>query len=138
MTGNTPKAQWRRPWVPLHYAFANASHGRTVMIRRQYSWIAAGGVVSAALAGFALFHTSGVKAQGQYPVMDNVANMIVQKYQNSTCEQLWEKKSAHAPLTMEQTRIVTFLHDDANMRAAFMKIVAPPIVNKMFDCGLIP
>jgi hypothetical protein len=108
------------------------------MIRSRYSWIAAIGVVAVGFAGFALFHSTGVQAQSQYPVMDNVANMIVQKYQNSTCEQLWEKKSAHAPPTMEQTRVVTFLHDDANMRAAFMRIVAPPVVNKMFDCGLIP
>jgi hypothetical protein len=108
------------------------------MMRRQYSWIAAVGLVSVGFLTFALFHPAGVHAQSQYPVMDSVANTIVQKYQNSTCEQLWEKKAAHAPLTMEQVRIVTFLRDDANMRAAFMQIVAPPIVNKMFDCGLIP
>jgi hypothetical protein len=107
------------------------------MIPRQ-QWIVAVGLLSLPFIGFALFHSTGAEAQSQYPVMDSVANTIVQKYQNSTCEQLWEKKAAHAPLTMEQVRIVTFLKDDANMRAAFMQIVAPPIVNKMFDCGLIP
>jgi hypothetical protein len=108
------------------------------MIRRQHTWIVAVGLLGVPFLGFALLPSTGVQAQGQYPLMDNVANIIVQKYQSSTCEQLWEKKAAHAPLTMEQVRIVTFLHDDPNMRAAFMQIVAPPIVNKMFDCGLIP
>jgi hypothetical protein len=111
--------------------------GRDIMISRQH-WIVAVGLLALPFLGFAVLHSTGARAQSQYPVMDSVANTIVQKYQNSTCEQLWEKKAAHAPLTMEQVRIVTFLRDDANMRAAFMQIVAPPIVNKMFDCGLIP
>jgi hypothetical protein len=108
------------------------------MTKRRYSLVAVLGLLSLGLLGFMLSRSTAVLAQGQYPLMDDVAQKIVQKYQNSTCEQLWVRKSAHAPPTMEETRIVTFLHDDQNMRAAFMKIVAPPVVNKLFDCGLIP
>ena len=32
-------------------------------------------------------------ANAQYPVMDMVANKVIQKYQTATCEQLWEKKA---------------------------------------------
>jgi hypothetical protein len=28
----------------------------------------------------------------QFPMLDQVANKVVQKYQSASCEQLWEKK----------------------------------------------
>ena len=31
-----------------------------------------------------------------------------------------------------------FLHSDPQMKSYFINKVAPPIANKMFDCGLIP
>ena len=34
------------------------------------------------------------QAQEQYPILDKVADKVIQKYQTSTCEQLWVKKSA--------------------------------------------
>jgi hypothetical protein len=109
-----------------------------IMTKRRLSLIAAFGLLSVSLAGLLFSLSASVFAQNQYPLMDDVAHKIVQKYQSSTCEQLWVRKSAHAPPTMEETRVVTFLHDDADMRTAFMKIVAPPVVTKLFDCGLIP
>jgi hypothetical protein len=108
------------------------------MTKRRYSLVAVLGLLVLSFLGFMLTRSTAVLAQGQYPLMDDVAHKIVQKYQTSTCEQLWVRKSAHAPPTMEETRVVTFLHDDADMRMAFMKIVAPPVVTKLFDCGLIP
>ena len=108
------------------------------MTKLRFSLIVALAALLLSAVGFIFSRTADVLAQGQYPLMDDVAQKIVQKYQNSTCEQLWVKKSAHAAPTMEETRIVTFLHDDVNMRLAFMKIVAPPVVTKLFDCGLIP
>jgi hypothetical protein len=108
------------------------------MTKRRLSVIAVMGLFSLCLVGLLISRSAAVHAQNQYPLMDDVAHQIVQKYQNSTCEQLWVKKSEHAAPTMEETRIVTFLHDDANMRMAFMRIVAPPVVTKLFDCGLIP
>jgi hypothetical protein len=120
-------------------AFATReSPSRSVMTQRHYSMIVAFGLASLGILLFVSSRSTPALAQGQYPLMDDVAKQIVEKYQSSTCEQLWIKKGSHAPPTIEETRIVTFLHDDANMRMAFMKIVAPPIVNKLFDCGLIP
>jgi hypothetical protein len=74
----------------------------------------------------------------QYPIMDKVAAKIIAKYQNSTCQELWEQKSEKAPPTPEEQRAIQFLHNDAQMRAYFISKVAPPIANKMFECGLIP
>jgi hypothetical protein len=39
---------------------------------------------------------------------------------------------------MEEQRAITILHNDPQMRHAFMDRVAAPIANKMFECGVIP
>ena len=75
-------------------------------------------------------------ASAQYPIMDKIADKVVQKYQNSTCEQLWEKKGQ--PKSPREQRAVQILRGDPQMRAAFINRVAGPIANKMFECGLIP
>jgi hypothetical protein len=75
-------------------------------------------------------------AYAQYPILDAVAGKVVQKYQSSSCEQLWEKKSE--PKSPEEQRIIGLLKSDAQMRTAFLDKVAAPIANKMFECGMIP
>jgi hypothetical protein len=78
------------------------------------------------------------QAQAQYPILDVVANKVIQKYQTSTCEQLWIKKSEKAPPSAEEQRVIEFLKNDPQMRTIFINKVAPPIANKMFQCGMIP
>ena len=85
----------------------------------------------------ALLYVTVGNAQ-QYPIMDKVADKIIQKYQSSTCEQLWVKKSEKTPPTAEEQRAIAFLKNDPQMRLAFINKIAPPIANKMFDCGMIP
>jgi hypothetical protein len=75
-------------------------------------------------------------AYAQYPVMDAVANKVIQKYQGMSCEQLWQQKGQ--PKGPEEQRVIGFLKNDPQMRQAFFDKVAGPIVNKMFDCGMIP
>jgi hypothetical protein len=84
-----------------------------------------------------LLYLSVAEAQ-QYPILDAVANKVIQKYQQSTCEQLWEKKSAKTPPSAEEQKVIGFLKSDPQMRTAFINKVAAPIANKMFECGLIP
>jgi hypothetical protein len=74
----------------------------------------------------------------QYPILDAAAAKLVQKYQTSTCEQLWEKRSQKAPPKPEEQKVIQLLHNDAQMRAEFINRVAAPIANKMFECGMIP
>jgi hypothetical protein len=79
-------------------------------------------------------------AYAQYPVMDAVANKVIQKYQTSTCEQLYQEraqKQGQPKPEMEQ-RVVEMLRNDPQMRTAFFNRISAPIVNKMFECGMIP
>ena len=78
------------------------------------------------------------EASAQYPIMDRIANRIIQKYQASTCEQLYQSKAAKAPPGPEEQKAIEILRSDAQMRAAFIGKIAPPIANKMFECGMIP
>ena len=79
---------------------------------------------------------AGVAIAQQYPMLDNVANKVVQKYQGMTCEQLWAQKSQ--PKSEQEQRVIGLLKSDPAMRTEFMNRVAGPITNKMFECGMIP
>ena len=72
----------------------------------------------------------------QFPLLDMIADKVIQKYQSSTCEQLWQKKGQPKP-PMEQQAIQTLRKEPA-MRLAFINRVAGPIANKLFECGMIP
>jgi hypothetical protein len=109
------------------------------MIRRYYPWIFMLALFTVLMSAIPLLRSTEAKAPPQqYPIMDNVANKIILKYQQSTCEQLWIKKAQKAPPTLEEQKLVVFLRNDPQMRTAFINKVAPPIANKMFDCGMIP
>src|SRR5258705_7798789 len=74
--------------------------------------------------------------QQQYPLMDMLAQKIIDKYTNSTCVQLATTKSEKPTgekAAMEQ-RAVAALKADPQMRAAFIAKVAAPIANKLFEC----
>ena len=92
------------------------------MIRKTVLLVASLGFAGAALADF--------------PLMNMVADKVIQKYQSSTCEQLWAQKQQ--PKSAEEQRVIALLKSDPQLRTAFMNKVAGPISNKMFDCGMIP
>ena len=79
-------------------------------------------------------------AQSQYPLMEKIAQKVVQKYQQSSCEDLAQQKSQ--PPTGKEAQMmqkaVKALHNDPQMRTEFINIVAAPIANKLFECGMIP
>ena len=84
---------------------------------------------------FVLLFASVAGAQ-QYPVMNMIADKVIQKYQGSTCEQLWKEKGQPKP--PQEQNAVQMLKSDPQMRTAFINKVAAPIANKMFECGMIP
>lgn len=90
------------------------------------------------ISSLALTLATGTYAQDQYPILDKVAAKVVQKYQSSTCEELWQKKSQPQPPSPQEVKVVQFLKSDPQMRTVFINKVAAPIANKMFECGLIP
>ena len=80
-------------------------------------------------------------ASQQFPVVDAVASKIVQKYQSSTCEQLWQERSqgrGSQPKSPHEQQAIQMLQNNPQMRAEFINRVAAPIANKMFECGMIP
>lgn len=79
-------------------------------------------------------------AHAQYPVLDRVAGKVIEKYQNSSCQQLWQEKAKGQgqPKPEMEQRAIQMLQQDPQMRQAFFNQVAAPIVNKMFECGMIP
>lgn len=75
-------------------------------------------------------------AGAQYPILDLIITKVIQKYQQETCEQMWQDKGKPKP-PMEQ-ELIQNLRSDPQMRTYFLNKVAGPIANKMFECGLIP
>jgi hypothetical protein len=76
----------------------------------------------------------------QQRLLDMIANKVVQKYEQSTCEQLWEEKAKDKgqPKPAMEQEAIQLLRGDPQLSAAFINKVAAPIANKMFECGMIP
>jgi hypothetical protein len=72
----------------------------------------------------------------QHPLLDKAANKVIRKYQNSSCEQLWQERQQ--PKSQREQEAVNFLRSDPQMRAMFIQRVAAPVANKLFECGMIP
>jgi hypothetical protein len=87
-----------------------------------------------------LFHIGIAAAQEPYPIMEKIAERVIQKYQTSSCEQLAIQKGHPPPGEMGQIehRVIELLRNDPQMRTAFLNRVAAPIANKLFECGMIP
>ena len=82
------------------------------------------------------FRVSAAHAQEQFPIMDKIADKVIQKYQQSSCPQLMA--SRNQPKSSQEQRALQMLRSDPTLRKAFIDKVAAPIANKMFECGLIP
>jgi len=83
---------------------------------------------------------SGALAADTHPMLDKIADKVVQKYKTSSCDQLAAArvhKGTGQREEMEQ-KFVRLLHEDAQMRQEFLNRVAAPIANKLFECDLIP
>ena len=79
------------------------------------------------------------RAQESYPIMEQVAQKVIEKYQTSSCQQLAQQKRQpmRAKAQMEQNAM-QILRNDPQMRTEFLNRVAAPVANKLFECGMIP
>ena len=87
-----------------------------------------------------LLHVGMASAQESFPIMEKLAQKVIEKYQTSSCQQLAQQKSqppTGQKAQMEQRAIQT-LRNDPQMRTEFLNRVAAPIANKLFECGMIP
>ena len=81
-----------------------------------------------------LMVAGAVGAQGM--LLDYAADKVIQKYQGATCEQLRAQKNE--PPSEKEKLAVDFLRNDSQARVAFIDKIAAPVLNKMFECGMIP
>ena len=100
-----------------------------------------GAVSAAVLARVALGggHTrpriaGAVSAQGM--LVDVAADKVITKYQAATCDQLKAQKAE--PPSEKEKIALDLLRDDPKARVAFVDKIAAPVLNKMFECNMIP
>lgn len=117
-------------WRPLRGGWATLErHGRERGSGKRLYFL---GVV---LSAFLFAGVVGAQ-YGQYPLLDAAANKVIQKYQYSSCDQLWQQRGQ--PKSEREQEAINFLHSDPQMRRMFIDKVAAPVANKMFECGMIP
>ena len=75
-----------------------------------------------------------VCAQGM--LVEAAANKVIQKYQTASCAQLKTQKSE--PPSAKEKIALDLLRDDPKARVAFVDQIAAPVLNKMFECNMIP
>ena len=79
-------------------------------------------------------------------LLEMAANLVIQKYQNTSCEELAKMKpqanrnssNSGTPEAVVQAKAIEMLRQNPEMRKKFINRVAGPIANKMFDCKVIP
>ena len=94
------------------------------MIKRPYLFALLFMLLGAGLAG------------AQSPILDLVVGKVIQKYQTSTCEQLWEARTK--PKGAEEQQLIQILRSDPQLRVQFIDKIAAPVANKLFECSMIP
>ena len=95
-------------------------------------------IVRFAMASLFLVTISGTQAQDPHPILDKLANKVIQKYQSASCQELQAKKAANAPPSPAEQKAIEYLKSNPQARTDFINQIAAPIANKLFDCGLIP
>jgi hypothetical protein len=90
--------------------------------------------IRAAILTAALLVAGDAVAQGM--LLDFAADKVIKKYQSSSCEE--PKALKGEPPSEKEKMAIDFLRDDSQARKAFIDKIAAPVLNKMFECGLIP
>ena len=89
--------------------------------------------IGAAVLISALIVTRAASAQGM--LLDFAADKVIKKYQTATCDELKAQKKQ--PATDKEKQAIEFLRNDSQARTSFIDKIAAPVLNKMFDCGII-
>ena len=90
--------------------------------------------IGAAVMISTLIVAGAASAQGM--LLDFAADKVIKKYQTATCDEL--KAQRKDPPTEKEKEAIEFLHNDSQARIFFINKIAAPVLNKMFDCGMIP
>ncbi len=82
----------------------------------------------------ALIVAGAVAAQGV--LVDAAADKVIKKFEAATCDQL--KAQKNQPPSEKEKIALDLLRDDPKARVDFIDKIAAPVLNKMFECSLIP
>lgn len=82
----------------------------------------------------ALIVAGAVAAQGV--LVDVAADRVIKKFESATCDQL--KAQKNEPPSEKEKIAMDLLRDDPKARVAFIDKIAAPVLNKMFECSIIP
>jgi hypothetical protein len=72
----------------------------------------------------------------QHRLVDAAADKVIAKYQAASCDQL--KAQKNEPPGEKEKIALDLLRNDPNARVAFVDKIAAPVLNKMFECNMIP
>jgi hypothetical protein len=100
-------------------------HGRRLNVNKSIS----------IAVGIAILIVAGA-ASAQGMLLDAAADKVIKKYQTATCDELKAQKKE--PPTDQEKQAIEFLRNDSQARISFINKIAAPVLNKMFDCGMIP
>jgi hypothetical protein len=81
-----------------------------------------------------LIVAGAVAAQGM--LVDGAADRVIAKYQAASCDQLKAQKAE--PPSEKEKIALDLLREDPKARVAFVNKIAAPVLNKMFECSMIP
>jgi len=92
------------------------------------------------LASLFVLLLAGTGSTEEYPILNMVANKVIEKYQQATCEQLWQEKAQNQgkPKPQNEQELITLLQSNPEMRTVFIDKIAAPVVSKMFECAMVP
>ena len=78
-------------------------------------------------------------AYSQFLAMDIVSDKVIGKFERATCQTLWEERAQgpNRQLTEQEQRAVQVLREDPQIRADFFNRISAPVLNKLFQCGMI-
>ena len=82
----------------------------------------------------ALIVAGAVAAQGV--LVDTAADRVIKKFEAATCDQL--KAQKNEPPSEKEKIALDLLRDDPKARVDFIDKIAAPVLNKMFECSIIP
>jgi hypothetical protein len=90
--------------------------------------------IGTAVFASVLVVAGAVAAQGVF--VDAAADRVIKKFEAATCDQL--KAQKNEPPSEKEKIALDLLRDDPKARVAFIDKIAAPVLNKMFECDIIP
>jgi hypothetical protein len=75
-------------------------------------------------------------AAAQGVLVDAAADKVIKKFEAATCDQL--KAQKNDPPSDKEKIALDLLREDPKARVAFVDKIAAPVLNKMFECSMIP